>query len=119
MYPTCGEQYDWDEALAAGPTCSPNGGLIASERLDWQSWNQVVEVVAASAGEHEGDSWLAVVRLDSPERPWAFLSAWCDYTGWGCRGGGFVRRAESREELIRMCLAEDDRQRLDLSSVAA
>lgn len=40
----------------------------------------VREVVAHSAGENDGNSWLCVGQLYDGR--WFALKAWCDYTGW-------------------------------------
>jgi hypothetical protein len=57
---------------AAGATCSVEPFTTAdiAETLAW----------APGSGEEGGD-WLWAGRL--LDGRWAFLSAWCDYTGWG------------------------------------
>jgi len=41
----------------------------------------IAEVLASCEGQNDGDSWLALFRLKDGR--YAYLSAWCDYTGWG------------------------------------
>lgn len=49
---------------------------------------------------------------------YAFLTAWCDYTGWGCQDGGDCYFADSLELLTRFALGEADRDRLGLRLAA-
>lgn len=86
--------YDWCEAFN-----------FAAFNLE-----EVAEVVASDEGENDGDSWLAVGRLN--DGSYFFLSAWCDYTGWDCRSGGGSELADSLENLVRFVLADEDRARL-------
>ena len=44
------------------------------------STKDVVEVIAASNGENDGDSWVGVFRL--VDGRYLAVSASCDYTGW-------------------------------------
>jgi hypothetical protein len=41
----------------------------------------VAETLYHRPGENDGPDWWCVVRLTDGR--FAFLSAWCDYTGWG------------------------------------
>jgi hypothetical protein len=88
------DEYDWQEA--------PNYG----------SWNaeDVAEIIAMEEGEDDGENWLMVVRLEDGR--FSFLSAGCDYTGWDCQAGGSSDEKGSLEELIRMGMGQEDRDRL-------
>lgn len=67
-------------------------------------------VMASADGENDEANWLAIFKL--ADGRYAFLSAGCDYTGWDCSASGSLQYAETLAELCRMCLGEDDRQRL-------
>lgn len=71
---------------------------------------EVEEVIASADGENDGESWIALLRLSGGRV--AFMTAWCDYTGWGCQDGGEVTTHTSLQHLCQMVLSEDDRQRL-------
>jgi hypothetical protein len=43
--------------------------------------NDVEEVIASRNGESDGRDWCAVFHLKDGR--YAYLSAGCDYTGWG------------------------------------
>lgn len=74
------------------------------------SVGDVAEVLKADEGCNDGDSWLAVGRLNNGM--FFFLSAWCDYTGWDCQSGGGSEVADTLENLIRWRMGDADRQRL-------
>lgn len=61
-------------------------------------------------GENDEASWLAMGQTHDGR--WWFLSAWCDYTGWDCQAGGNHKFADTRDELIRLCMGEDERAAL-------
>lgn len=71
---------------------------------------EVAEIIKAEEGQNAGDSWLAVGRLKNGL--FFFLSAWCDYTGWGCQDGGSSETADTLENLIRWRMGDEDRARL-------
>lgn len=47
--------------------------------------NNIAQWIWSRPGENDGDSWLLLCRLNTGA--YAFFSAWCDYTGFDCRGG--------------------------------
>lgn len=99
---------DWGYALheAVRGECGHDQSLV--EELG------IVEVIAADDGENDGANWIAILKVaGGPDSlPYAFLSAGCDYTGWDCQASGSLSYAATLEELCRMHLGEDDRQRL-------
>ena len=107
------ESYDWREAMSVAVE-RPSEGYFGS--VECFGLEDVAEVIASSEGENDGASWVAVFRLKDGR--FAFLAAWCDYTGWGCQDGGDIYFADSLEHLIRWALGEGDRDRLDLSMIA-
>lgn len=44
-------------------------------------YDQVAVVVAARAGQNDGESWIGLFRLFDGR--YVGITAWCDYTGWG------------------------------------
>lgn len=90
------QEYDWREAAV------------------YAAWNpdQVQEIIATSCGENDGANWLMVVKLKDGRL--SFLSAGCDYTGWDCQAGGSSQEYNSLEELIRMGLGKEERDRLKM-----
>lgn len=84
------------------------------EAAEYASWKpeHVAEVIAMDEGANDGANWLMVVKLKDGR--FSFLSAGCDYTGWDCQAGGSSQEYESLDELIRMGLGQDDRDRLDM-----
>ena len=72
----------------------------------------VDRVIASADGHNDGDSWLAVLRLKDGR--FAFLSAWCDYTGWGCRDGATMSTCDTLEDLMLGYVGDEDALRLGL-----
>lgn len=85
--------YSWDSAVLASGMDPKN--IATVDRRD---------------GENDEASWLAMG--ETRDGRWWFISAWCDYTGWGCRAGGDHKIAATRDELVRLCMGEDDRAAL-------
>jgi hypothetical protein len=75
--------------------------------------DDVSEIVALSNGERDGENWLIVVRIKDGRV--GFVSAGCDYTGWGCQEWGVSKVADTLEQMVGFGLGEDDRARLGLS----
>ena len=67
-------------------------------------------IEAIDAGDNDGPAWVAMGRLKDGR--WWFLTAWCDYTGWGCQDGGHSTCVATREDLVRTVLGAEDRLRL-------
>ena len=88
--------YDWKEAFEFAPF----------NRED------VAEVIAVAEGQNDADNWVGVFKLKDGR--FGYLTAWCDYTGWGCLDGGHGdTRATLADVIIELC-EEDDRKRLGL-----
>lgn len=71
--------YDWEEAFKYAET--PEG--VIGDATDRAAFTRedVVEVLGLRPGENDGPEWLGLFRLKDGR--FAFLSAGCDYTGWG------------------------------------
>lgn len=74
------------------------------------STDDVAAVLAYSDGENDGDSWLGVFRRMDGQ--FMFVTAWCDYTGWGCQDGGDATIRADLDTLIYNDIGEADRERL-------
>lgn len=97
---------DWRSALAV---------VLGDIRHSYSE--QFVEVIAASPGQNDGESWIAILRCE--DGTFAFLTAWCDYTGWGCQDGGDIYRSAGLRDLLLTHVGDDDRERLGMSDVDA
>lgn len=75
----CGLPGEWDNGYDPEPPepCAPGYEVDVApfSRAD------VAEIVGQHEGEKDEDSWLVAGALKDGR--WFFLSAWCDYTGWG------------------------------------
>jgi len=58
----------------------------------------VAKVIHWREGENDYASWLAVLKLTNGK--FAYVEAWCDYTGWDCQAGSEVTYADSLAELV-------------------
>lgn len=90
------ENYDWRNALE---NCGVDGKDIQS-------------VIEHDAGENDGQSWVAVLRLNDGR--YCVIDAWCDYTGWDCQSGGHANFAASLNELRRWQMTSSQRRRLNM-----
>lgn len=109
------EDGDWFEALACAKRDGARGVLGYAGPVAMFEPGDVAEVLAASEGENDETSWIAAFRLRDGR--FAFLSAWCDYTGWGCRDGGDVQFAATLDDLIRLAMTNEERERLGYTVV--
>ncbi len=105
--------YTWEEAFKYG--C---GRENVSAVLGWKgdtsdvTREDVAEVIAADDGDNDGPNWIGVFRMRDGRI--AFLSAGCDYTGWGCQEGGHTMVCGDLDTMIRLGLGDNDRDRLKL-----
>jgi hypothetical protein len=88
--------YDWDEAFK----------YADFDRED------VAEVLATEDGENDSDNWVGVFLLKDGR--YAYLTAGCDYTGWDCQASGNSETRATLAEIIRECMTDDDRRRLNM-----
>lgn len=75
----------WKEALdvAMRDNRGAVDSIIALENVSSASfaWTDVREVLGSAEGDNDGPSWIAALLLKDGR--YAFIRAWCDYTGWG------------------------------------
>lgn len=100
--------YDWAEAFGVSMPPQPTAGYAGS--LAPFTRDDVAEVLAVSEGENDERNWLGAFRL--ADGRFAYVTAWCDYTGWGCRGFGTSWVADSFDALIQFAYDDDARARL-------
>lgn len=102
--------YDWEHVFVYAE--NPNAAL--GEQLDTSKFtlDDVDEVIGIAEGENDGPGWIAVGRLRDGR--WFRVSAWCDYTGWGCQEGGDSVVSATREGIIQFGMTEEERARCRL-----
>lgn len=105
--------YDWDEVFKyATPAWVPESkasGVAAPFTRD-----DVAEVIGKDEGENDGAEWIMAGRLN--DERWFFIAAGCDYTGWGCQEGGHSVVADTREQLERLGMTQEERARMKLDA---
>lgn len=104
--------YDWEEAFGVADA---NWCLGAAQKgkHPWVSVEDVEVVLALRAGQNDGDSWLCLGQLKTGE--FFFLTAWCDYTGWGCQDGGSISISDSLENLKQFGMTPDEKSDLGVA----
>ena len=76
----------------------------------------MAEVLVADEGENDERDWIAIVRLNDGR--FAFVSAGCDYTGWGCQESGQVWVSDSLANLWQFGVTQDARARFEAAGYA-
>ncbi len=89
-----GSSWDWQNAFGVAHVhaCEGYTGSISF------STSMIAKIHRAVEGENDGDSWECVGELHDGR--WFFLTAWCDYTGWGCQDGGNIYIG-ANEDMVR------------------
>lgn len=90
--------FDWEEAFKYAPFTR----------------DDVAAAVTLVEGQNDSDSWVGIFCLNDGK--FGYLTAWCDYTGWGCQESGHGDTRLNLEDVIRELCTEDDRKRLGISS---
>ena len=120
---------DWQEVFAlAGEQDTPDAepgtwgysnsaaiqGVPPGTTVDRSPFSRamVSEIVWISEGENDERDWLVGGTLRDGR--WFFIAAGCDYTGWDCQSGGNAYVAESREQIERFGMGDEDRRRLGI-----
>ena len=71
------QNYDWDACMSE----AIHGEYVWERDGDYHpEWDEVERVVASEEGEHDAESWVAVLAYKDGR--YAYLEGWCDYTGW-------------------------------------
>lgn len=76
------------------------------------SRDDVASIITTVEGCNDGDNWVGLFIMNDGK--YLYLTAWCDYTGWGCRESGDSRVYDSLAEAVNFGCTEEDRERLDL-----
>jgi len=90
------KEYDWNQAF-----------MYARFSVD-----DIKTIIKSDEGYNDGDSWVIVVELNSGN--FGYLTAWCDYTGWDCQGGGDSYIGDTLEEVQRWGMDSRSRRRLGM-----
>jgi hypothetical protein len=73
------------------------------------SFNDVKEIIGLVNGSNDYSDWVGIFLLKDGQ--YGYVSAGCDYTGWGCRDWGDSLIAESLTELEKH-ITQDEMSRL-------
>lgn len=105
--------YDWDAAFEyANPSRVIGDTEVSAERF----YREDVEYVyGAREGENDGDEWLVYGKLRDGR--YFYLSAWCDYTGWGCQEGGESFVSSDYHMLIRFGMPKGARSIFNIKGI--
>ena len=74
------------------------------------SIDDIEKVIAAANGANDESSWIAIFKLK--DGTFAWLTAWCDYTGWGCQEGGESHICDNLKDLMLGFVGIENCQRL-------
>lgn len=72
--------------------------------------DDIETVIGYDDGENDGAEWIGFFKLKDGR--FAFVSAGCDYTGWGCQEGGHSFVGPDEETMMRLALGDLDRDRI-------
>ncbi len=62
--------------------------------------SDLVDEILTITGENDEASWHWIVKTISG---FAYISGWCDYTGWDCQSGAERFNAATLEDAIALC----------------
>ena len=66
-------------------------------------------------GENDGPSWEVICRYQtSIGVKYVYYTAWCDYTGFDCRGGADIYLCDNYQALIHHCVTQGVCNELEL-----
>ena len=77
-----------------------DGSLIAACESNSVDSSDLVDVILEIIGENGEASWHWIVKTTSG---FAYISGWCDYTGWDCQSGAERFDAATREDVLALC----------------
>jgi hypothetical protein len=111
--------YDWEEVFGEGTggNCiainpqpqPPNySGSLATFRRD-----DVEEITQMEDGENDVKDWIIYGRLKDGR--WFSARGGCDYTGWDCRATNSGDVADTKDDIIRFGLTDDERKRFGIN----
>ena len=83
--------------------------IIGVEDLDPGNFpDNISRYIFGRKGEHDELPWNLLCQLNNGV--FAYFVAWCDYTGFDCRGGMKLYLAPDLKTLVDMALEEDVRK---------
>lgn len=94
---------DWQEAWGVSEAGSAVLGCDVS--TEYVPMNRIQAVIGCDRGQNDGPDWIALVWLDDGR--FAFMSAGCDYTGWGCADWGYIMYSDTLERMLQYGLSGD------------
>lgn len=107
--------YDWQEAMSEALGQGTVWGTGSTEKVA-SLFAPVEAVLFAAGGENNGEDWIALFQCKDGSI--LYISAGCDYTGWGCQQWG-TREVYERlaDALGPLGLTKRDRQRFGLPAI--
>ena len=110
--------YNWEEVFGEGTggNCTPivpnRQPPTAEISIETFGRADVAEIFKMVDGENDGPEWVVYGRL----RDGRFFVArgGCDYTGWDCQASNSGDVANTRSEIERYGLSDDERSRLGI-----
>ena len=74
------------------------------DAFDWQEamkyakfeFGDIKRIIYSKKGINDEENWELIVELKDGKFGW--LSAWCDYSGWGCQEGGESTLYDTEEQ---------------------
>ncbi len=109
---------DWlevfGEAGNSGNTHAITPTRIPGENCSLDSFTRedVAEILGIQEGENDGLDWIVYGLLKDGR--YFIASGGCDYTGWDCQAGNDGNVAETKDNLIRFAMSDDERNRFGL-----
>jgi len=83
---------------------SPEGAALAAALAQFPE--NIEAPLFFHEGQHDGDSWVAILRLT--DGYFAYMTAWCDFTGFDCMSGIKVFVDASLDSLLAYGVSEID-----------
>lgn len=100
--------YNWENVFNYAPLKNQEETYLTSD---------IALVVSAIDGENDEENWVGVFLMKDGK--FLYITAWCDYTGWGCQEGGSSSIFDSYNDVVNFGCSSDDRDRLNLKLVSS
>lgn len=94
-------EYHWNHALY-----EHNSDLLNACKENGIEWRDLVGVELEIAGENDEATWHWLVKTKAG---FAYVSGWCDYTGWDCQSGAERHDAATLDEALAL-VPQDERR---------
>lgn len=113
--------YDWTEVFGQG-----TGGKCNQQTDDCPpgieidltppKLSDILEIIAASNGQNDEQSWVGVFRLKDGQ--FLLAEGSYDYTGWDCQAANELEVSHSLDDLLQFGLTNEDKIRLGFMVIA-